>query len=96
MLVGYQPVLIKCQQFYKFHVTLIYSAIYSFAGCPEAAMANIFNAVDAISTLGGIGLILAQWSGLGHLTSHSISWPAFIAMAGLSWNHQIHSVRFFG
>ena len=55
-------------------------------------MANLFNAVDAVTTLGGVGLVLAQWSGLGHLTSHCISWPAFIAMAGLTWNHKIHSV----
>ncbi|XP_052768844.1 uncharacterized protein LOC128209056 isoform X2 [Mya arenaria] len=62
----------------------------SLAGCPEAAITNVYNAVKCATAEGAIGVIVCNWSGKGHLTHLPFSWPGFLMGAGLSWNSDCH------
>nr|KAG5710755.1 hypothetical protein BaRGS_035157 [Batillaria attramentaria] len=62
----------------------------SLAGCPEAALSNIFQAVKAASSQGALGAVVCDWTGKGHLTHQPFSWPGFLLGAGLSWNTECH------
>lgn len=64
----------------------------SIAGCPEAAIKNIYNAVKCGVTHGCTGIIVCDWSGKGHFNSHVFSWPAYMLNLGLSWNSNCHQV----
>ncbi|XP_061172833.1 uncharacterized protein LOC133182124 [Saccostrea echinata] len=66
------------------------SAWNSIAGCPEAAIKNIYNAVKCGVTHGCTGIVACDWSGKGHLNSHLFSWPAYMLTSGLSWNSNCH------
>ncbi|XP_048734927.2 uncharacterized protein LOC125650577 [Ostrea edulis] len=66
------------------------SAWNSIAGCPEAAIKNIYNAVKCGVTHGCTGIVVCDWSGKGHLNSHTFSWPAYMLTVGLSWNSNCH------
>ncbi|XP_064600438.1 uncharacterized protein LOC135466719 [Liolophura sinensis] len=66
------------------------SAWNSLAGCPEAAVSNVFNGVRSAVDQGAIGVIVCDWSGKGHLTHQPFSWPAYLIGAGLSWNSDTH------
>ncbi|KAK2152971.1 hypothetical protein LSH36_313g04004 [Paralvinella palmiformis] len=61
----------------------------SFAGCPEAAVSNIYNAVQAAVTSGAVGVTVSHWSGIGHVTHYPMSLTGIITAAGLCWNSQI-------
>ncbi|KAK6621143.1 hypothetical protein RUM43_011449 [Polyplax serrata] len=68
----------------------------SLTGCPEAAICNIFTAVQAAVDENAIGIVVAHWSGSHHLTPHPFSGTGFLVAAGLSWNpksslHYFHS-----
>lgn len=65
----------------------------SLAGCPEAAVTNIYNAIKCASTDGALGAIVCNWSGKGHVTHQPFCWPGFLMGAGLSWNSDCHYVR---
>ncbi|XP_076442258.1 uncharacterized protein LOC143281142 isoform X2 [Babylonia areolata] len=60
----------------------------SLAGCPEAALHNIYGAVKAGSSQGALGVVVCDWTGKGHLTHQPFSWPGFVMGAGLAWNTQ--------
>ncbi|KAL8606628.1 hypothetical protein ACOMHN_025727 [Nucella lapillus] len=60
----------------------------SLAGCPEAALHNIYGAVKAGSIQGALGVVVCDWTGKGHLTHQPFSWPGFLMGAGLAWNTQ--------
>ncbi|XP_039293769.1 uncharacterized protein LOC111057243 [Nilaparvata lugens] len=62
----------------------------SLAGCPEASICNIYRATQAVMRVGGLGVVVAHWSGSYHLTPHPFSWPGFTVGAGLSWNPATH------
>lgn len=66
------------------------SAWNSIAGCPEAAIKNIYNAVKCGVTHGCTGIVACDWSGKAHLNSHVFSWPAYMLNLGLSWNSNCH------
>lgn len=57
----------------------------SLAGCPEAAVSNIFSA--ATTSEGVLGLVVCDWTGKGHLNHQPFSWPGIVAAAGLGWNN---------
>ncbi|XP_012944389.1 uncharacterized protein LOC101864485 [Aplysia californica] len=56
----------------------------SLAGCPEAAVGNIFSA--AMNNEGALGMVVCDWTGKGHLNHQLFSWPGIITAAGLGWN----------
>ncbi|XP_072030297.1 uncharacterized protein [Amphiura filiformis] len=59
----------------------------SFGGFPEAAIGNIFKAVQCAATYPScIGLLVTDWSGHVFTNQPTISWPAFVTAAGTSWN----------
>lgn len=62
----------------------------SLAGCPEAAITNVYNAVKCAVVEGAIGITVCNWSGKGHITHLPFSWPGFLMGAGLSWNSNCH------
>ncbi|GFR59922.1 tankyrase-1 [Elysia marginata] len=62
----------------------------SLAGCPEAAISNIFSA--ATTSEGVLGLVACDWTGKGHLNHQPFSWPGILAAAGLSWNNNTSMV----
>ncbi|XP_041351474.1 uncharacterized protein LOC121370371 [Gigantopelta aegis] len=62
----------------------------SLAGCPEAALKNIYNAIKSASTQGALGLVACNWTGRGHMTHLPFCWPGFLMAAGLSWNSDCH------
>lgn len=62
------------------------SAWNSIAGCPEAAVSNILNAAKAANAHDALGMVICDWSGVGHMTHQCVSWPGFITGAGLAWN----------
>ncbi|XP_077999420.1 uncharacterized protein LOC144452238 [Glandiceps talaboti] len=62
----------------------------SIGGCPEAAVRNIFHAVQCSQTHSSMGLLLTDWAGNGCLSHQPISWPAYLCAAGLAWNHTSH------
>ena len=64
----------------------------SLAGCPEAAITNIWNAVKQATAHGGLGLIISHWSGLSQVTHHPFIWPGMLTAAGLAWNPDITQV----
>lgn len=67
-------------------------SLISIAGCPEAAIKNIYNAVKCGVTHGCTGIVACDWSGKAHLNSHVFSWPAYMLTLGLSWNSNCHQV----
>lgn len=67
-------------------------SLISIAGCPEAAIKNIYNAVKCGVTHGCTGIVACDWSGKAHLNSHVFSWPAYMLNLGLSWNSNCHQV----
>ena len=68
-------------------------SLYSVAGCPEGAVKNIHGAVSAAASQGALGMTIANWAGVGHLTHPAISWPGIVAAGGLAWNADIRLVR---
>ncbi|XP_074652559.1 uncharacterized protein LOC141906956 [Tubulanus polymorphus] len=66
------------------------SAWNSLAGCPEAALSNVTGAIEAAVNHNALGMLLCNWSGIGHMTPQSISWSGYVVGAGLSWNSIIH------
>ncbi|KAL0266782.1 UNVERIFIED_CONTAM: hypothetical protein PYX00_009235 [Menopon gallinae] len=62
----------------------------SLSGCPEAAICNIYAAVQAAQEENAIGIVVAHWSGSHHLTPHPFAGPGFLVGAGLSWNPSTH------
>ncbi|XP_064621643.1 uncharacterized protein LOC135484263 isoform X2 [Lineus longissimus] len=62
----------------------------SLAGCPEAAIGNIYNAVKAASSHNALGVSVCHWAGVGHMTHQPFSWPGLVISAGLSWNSTSH------
>lgn len=58
----------------------------SLAGCPEAALGNIYGAIKAACSQGGLGAVVCDWTGKCHLTHQSFAWPGFLIGAGLAWN----------
>ncbi|CAG2189907.1 unnamed protein product [Mytilus edulis] len=66
------------------------SAWNSLAGCPEAAINNIFSAVKCGDAHGALGAIVCNWSGKGHLTHLPFAWPGILVLAGLAWNSDCH------
>ncbi|RUS72323.1 hypothetical protein EGW08_019915 [Elysia chlorotica] len=62
----------------------------SLAGCPEAAISNIFSA--ATTSEGVLGLVVCDWTGKGHLNHQPFSWPGIMAAAGLGWNNNTDMV----
>ena len=70
-----------------------YICCFSLAGCPEAAVSNIYNAVQAAVSSGAVGVVVSHWSGIGHVTHYPMSLTGIITAAGLSWNSQISLVN---
>ncbi|XP_023240246.1 uncharacterized protein LOC111638724 [Centruroides sculpturatus] len=66
------------------------SAWNSLAGCPEAAINNIYHAIQANSYQNLMGLIVADWGGSPHHTSLSFSLPGVVVGVGLAWNPSVH------
>ena len=66
---------------------------YSVAGCPEAAVANIYSAMRAGIKHAALGLTVAHWAGVGHITHQTMAWPGLLAAAGLGWNANIGLVN---
>lgn len=66
------------------------SAWNSLAGCPEAAITNVYNAARCALSDGAMGVIVCNWSGKGHITHLPFCWPGFLMGAGLSWNADCH------
>ncbi|CAH1790961.1 unnamed protein product [Owenia fusiformis] len=62
----------------------------SIGGCPEAAVANISNSIQSAISHEALGILICDWSGIGHMTHQPISWPGFLVAAGLSWNSDIN------
>lgn len=62
----------------------------SLAGCPEAAVYNIYNSVKCASSQSGLGLLVCNWTGRGYLTHLPFSWPGLLIAAGLAWNGDVH------
>ncbi|XP_041469265.1 uncharacterized protein LOC121419047 isoform X4 [Lytechinus variegatus] len=59
----------------------------SLGGGPEGSICNIFNAIKTATTNpNAIGLLLTNWAGCTYSNHPVLSWPAYIAAAGLSWN----------
>ena len=78
-------------------LTIVYqvlSAVASVAGCPEAALANIYSAAQSAVNHNALGMIVSHWSGLSHVTHFSLIWPAIVAAAGLAWNASVEKVIF--
>lgn len=73
-------------------LSLSFCVIVSLAGCPEAAVSNVFNGVRSAVDQGAVGVVVCDWSGKGHLTHQPFSWPAFLIGAGLAWNSDTHWV----
>lgn len=67
----------------------------SLAGCPEAAVYNIYNSVKCASSQSGLGLLVCNWTGRGYLTHLPFSWPGLLIAAGLAWNGDVHWVSIF-
>ena len=65
---------------------------FSLAGCPEAAVSNINNAIQAAVSSGAVGVTVSHWSGIGHVTHYPMSLTGILILAGLSWNSQISLV----
>ena len=65
------------------------------AGCPEAAVTNIYTAVQAAVKHGALGLTVAHWAGVGHITHQTMAWPGLLTAAGLGWNSNIDWVSAF-
>lgn len=61
----------------------------SLAGCPEAAISNIWNAVKHATAHGGLGMIASHWSGNSQVTHHPFIWPGLLTAAGLAWNPDV-------
>ena len=59
------------------------------AGCPEAAVTNIYTAMQTAMKHGALGLTVAHWAGVGHITHQTMSWPGLLTAAGLGWNANI-------
>ena len=72
----------------------VLSAVNSVAGCPEAALANIYSAAQSAVNHNALGMIVSHWSGLSHVTHFSLIWPAIVAAAGLAWNASVEKVIF--
>lgn len=70
--------------------------VFSLAGCPEAALGNIYGAVKAASSQGALGAVVCDWTGKGHLTHQPFAWPGFLMGAGLAWNTESHWVSLIG
>ena len=66
--------------------------IFSLAGCPEAAVTNVYNAMKCATSEGALGVLVCNWSGKGHITHLPFCWPGFLMGAGLSWNSDCHWV----
>ena len=64
----------------------------SLAGCPEAAINNIYGATQCAVSHGALGLVVANWTGFAHMTHHCFAWPGFITAAGLAWNSDVRPV----
>ncbi|XP_072155100.1 uncharacterized protein [Bemisia tabaci] len=62
----------------------------SLAGCPEAAICNVYRAIQSTEINHTVGIIIAQWPGKFNLTPYLFSWPGFLVGAGLSWNANTH------
>lgn len=58
----------------------------SLSGCPEAAICNIYTAVQTAVEENALGIVVAHWSGSHHLTPHPFAGPGILIGAGLSWN----------
>ena len=69
---------------------------HSFGGFPEAAVGNIFQAVQCAARYPScVGLLVTDWAGHLFTNQPTISWPAFVTAAGISWNHTMNLVRIF-
>ncbi len=66
--------------------------VFSVAGCPEAAVTNIFTAMQSAIKHGALGMTVAHWAGVGHITHQTMSWPGLLTAAGLAWNSNIQWV----
>ncbi|XP_046371371.2 uncharacterized protein LOC124145584 isoform X2 [Haliotis rufescens] len=62
----------------------------SLAGCPEAALCNIYNAMKCATSQGAMGMVVCNWTGKGHLTHLPFSWAGLLMAAGLSWGTDVH------
>ena len=65
---------------------------FSFAGCPEAAINNIYQAAKCGVSQGALGLVTCNWSGRGHFTHQPFTWVGYMLGAGLGWNSSCHQV----
>ena len=65
---------------------------FSLAGCPEAALKNIYNATRSANCQGALGLVACNWTGRGHMVHLPFCWPGFLVAAGLGWNSDCHWV----
>ena len=65
----------------------------SIAGCPEAALSNIHNAVQSAVAHNALGMLVSHWSGVSHVTPFSMFWPAIVTAAGVAWNAAIEKVN---
>ena len=68
---------------------------YSLAGCPEATVSNIHSAAQSAVSHGALGMLVAHWSGVGHITHRCMAWPGLLVAAGLAWNSDISLVCYY-
>ena len=69
---------------------------HSFGGFPEAAIGNIYQAVRCASVYpSAIGLLVTDWAGHTYINQPTISWPAFVTAAGVSWNKSTEMVSVY-
>ncbi|KAJ8308848.1 hypothetical protein KUTeg_013722 [Tegillarca granosa] len=85
-----------CDQGISFCICPGTAAWNSIAGCPEAAINNIYHAVKGGVSQGAIGVICCNWSGKGHLTHQPFSWTGYLVSAGLGWNSNCRPDYLFG
>ncbi|KAG1664104.1 Tankyrase-2 [Nymphon striatum] len=53
----------------------------SLSGCPEAAIMNVYNAVCCMNNFNLSGMLIADWTGSGHITDALFNWPGFTISA---------------
>ena len=56
-------------------------------------MTNVYSAMQAGIKHGALGLTVAHWAGVGHITHQTMAWPGLLTAAGLGWNANISSVN---